>query len=499
MNSPSAPARPEGSRPMTARFVQGSTLRHVATMTAAGSIGLMAVFVVDLLNLFYISLLGEEELAAAIGYAGTVMFFITSVGIGVMIAGSALVSRAVGRADIEAGRRLSTSSLIYMGLATAAISLAMLPALTPLLTLLGASGRTLELARNFLLIVLPSTPLLGLGMAASGTLRGIGDARRSMWVTLSGGLATAVLDPLLILGLGWGVEGAAIASVLARIVMAAYGLNAVVRVHRLAERPSLAALMNDLGPLSAIAVPAILTNVATPVGNAYVTYALAPHGDAAVAAWAVIGRLIPVAFGPLFALTGAIGPVIGQNVGAGRYDRVRQSIRDSLMLTLVYVLAVWAVLALSRNLVAGVFGLSAEGVHLVAFFCLYAAGAYVFFGALFVANAAFNNLGAPLLSTLFNWGRASLGTIPFVWLGGHWFGAEGVIAGQALGSVAFGVAALICAFAVVRRLHAGARPPAPATPLAGAELPAFSRGEDASAIEAAPVEVMPADEAGHRR
>ncbi|WP_041782449.1 MATE family efflux transporter [Ancylobacter novellus] len=470
-------------RPMQARFIEGSTLRHVAVMTATGSVGLVAVFVVDLLNLFYISLLGEEELAAAIGYAGTVMFFTTSVAIGVMIAGSALVARAVGSGRMQDGRRLSTSGFLYMTLASGLMTVLMLPVLEPMLSLLGASGRTLELAEDFLLIVLPSTPLLGLGMAASGTLRGVGDARRSMWVTLSGGIATAMLDPLLILALGLGVEGAAIASVLSRVVMAAYGLYAVVRVHGLAERPSLKGLLTDLAPLSAIAVPAILTNVATPVGNAYVTYALAPHGDAAVAAWAVIGRLIPVAFGPLFALTGAIGPVIGQNVGALRYDRVRQAIRDSLKLTLGYVLLVWLVMALARHPIATVFGLSPEGEALVEFFCLFAAGAYIFFGALFVANAAFNNLGAPLLSTLFNWGRATLGTIPFVWAGGHFFGAIGVIAGQALGSVAFGVAALISAFAVVRRLDARSRPPEPASPLAGAELPPFSRGEDATAIE----------------
>ena len=471
------------ARPISARFVEGSTLKHVAVMTATGSIGLVAVFVVDLLNLFYISLLGEVELAAAIGYAGTVMFFTTSAAIGVMIAGSALVSRAVGAGRYEDGRRISTSALVYMTLATVLLAALMLPFMDSLLTLLGATGRTHAIAWMFLAIVLPSTPLLGIGMAASGTLRGIGDARRAMWVTLSGGLLTAVLDPLLILVLGLGVEGAAIVSVLSRVMMAGYGLWALIRVHKLVECPSVKGFMQDVRPLSGIAVPAILTNVATPVGNAYITFALATHGDAAIAAWAVIGRLIPVVFGPLFALTGAIGPVIGQNVGAGRYDRVRQSIMDSLKLTLGYVGVVWLMLALARYQIAGVFGLSDEGVHLVMFFCLYAAGSFVFLGALFVANAAFNNLGAPLLSTLFNWGRATLGIMPFVWLGGRWFGAEGVIAGQALGSVAFGIAALICAFAVVARLQAKSERPAPAPPLAGAELPAFSRGEDATAIE----------------
>jgi putative MATE family efflux protein len=468
---------------LAARFVEGSTMRHVAVMAATGSIGLIAVFVVDLLNLFYISLLGEAELAAAIGYAGTLMFFTTAVGIGVMIAGSAVVSRAVGAGRQEDGRRLSTSAIIYMVLATAAMSVLAILVLGPLLRLLGASGRTLEIAHDFLLVVLPSTPLLGVGMAASGVLRAIGDARRSMWVTLGGGLVTAVLDPLLILALGMGVEGAAIVSVISRCVMAAYGLYAVVRIHDLAARPSLKAFLGDISPLSAIAVPAILTNVATPVGNAYITFALATHGDTAVAAWAVIGRVIPVAFGPLFALTGAIGPIIGQNVGAGRFERVRMALMDSLKLTLIYVGIMWAVLALARHLIAQSFGLSGEGIDLVAFFCLFAAGSFIFLGALFVANAAFNNLGAPLLSTVFNWGRATLGTIPFVWLGGRIAGAEGVLAGQALGAVAFGVLALIFAFRLVGRLASGYRPPPSEPVVAGTELPALSRAEDATAIE----------------
>ncbi|NJL08190.1 MAG: MATE family efflux transporter, partial [Methylacidiphilales bacterium] len=83
-------------------FTHGSTFKHVVVMTSTGSVGLMAIFAVDFLNLFYISLLGEMELAAAIGYAGTVLFFATAVSIGVTIAGTALVSRALGAATEKA-------------------------------------------------------------------------------------------------------------------------------------------------------------------------------------------------------------------------------------------------------------------------------------------------------------------------------------------------------------------------------------------------------------
>ncbi|MFG1428409.1 MATE family efflux transporter [Roseixanthobacter glucoisosaccharinicivorans] len=469
-----------------AKFLHGSIMRHVAVMAATGSIGLVAVFVVDLLNLFYISLLGEAELAAAIGYAGTMLFFTTSVALGIMIAGSAVVSRALGAGNREDARALATIAVVYMVLVCVVLTAVSLPLIRPLLSLLGAHGRTLDIADGFLVVVTLSTPLLGIGMVCSGLLRATGDAGRAMWVTLGGGLLTAVLDPILILALGLGVEGAAIVSVASRLFMALYGLQACHRRHRLFRRPTFAMWHRHAGPISAIAIPAILTNVATPVGNAYVTAKLAPFGDGAVAAFAVIGRVIPVAFGPLFALTGAVGPIFGQNFGAGLFDRLRTTLRDSLILTLLYVCAVWVLLALLRNFISSVFGLTPEGQQIVAFFCLVTAGSFIFLGGLFVANAAFNNLGAPLLSTFFNWGRATLGTIPLVWIGSDLMGANGVILGQALGAVAFGIAAMIFAFRVIERIAASPPPVSdrgPAPHLSTVELPPLSSPHDATAIE----------------
>jgi Na+-driven multidrug efflux pump len=109
------------------------------------------------------------------------------------------------------------------------------------------------------------------------------------------------------------------------------------------------------------------------------------------------------------------------------------------------------VLAWAQDLVVRAFfaqGVAAELVHL---FCSWLAAGFLFTGALFVANAAFNNLGYPGLACLFNWGRATLGTIPFVTYGAH-FGPAGLLIGQAAGSVVFGTFAVITAFRVVRRL-----------------------------------------------
>ncbi len=451
----SVAARP----PRGAAFTEGSIMRHVVVMTATGSVGLMAVFLVDVINLFYISLLGEEELAAAIGYAGTLLFFTMSFSIGLSIAVTARVSRSLGAGDRGAARRQATTGVVLAFLTVAAVTAALLPFLEAILSLVGAEGRTLDIAHGFLMIVMPANPILTVAMACAGVLRAAGDARRGMYVTLGGAIATAALDPVLIFVLDLGVTGAAITSVLSRLMMAAVGIHGVLRVHALMERPRPVAVRHDFRPLFAIALPAILTNLATPVGNAYVTASMAGYGTESVAAWAVVGRLFPLAFGGVFALSGSIGGIFGQNLGAGRMDRVRRTLADSLTFTLLYVLVVWAVLVLAADFIADSFQASAGARDLILFFCFFVAPTFLFTGALFVANAAFNNLGFATLSTAFNWGRSTLGVIPFVWAGAALMGAKGVLLGWGVGGVIFGVAAVLVAFRVVGRLEGGGRTP----------------------------------------
>src|SRR5690606_32386129 len=325
---------PASATAQQAKFVTGSTMRHVAVMTATGSVGLVAIFVVDALNLFYISMLGVQELAAAIGFAGTLMFFTVSVSIGFTISTSAVVARALGQGDRERAARAAGTSLIHMVAINGIIAALCFPFIPTFTGWLGAEGETARLTVVFLQIVIPSTPIIALGMGASGILRGIGDARRAMYVTLAGGVAAAILDPILIFGFDLGLVGAAVATVLSRLFLVAVGLHGVWRVHGLLALPALPQLLAESRPFFAIGIPAVMTQLATPIGNAYVTHSVAGFGDDAVAGWAIIGRLVPVAFGTIFALSGAVGPIIGQNYGARLYDRLYLTLRDSLIVTM---------------------------------------------------------------------------------------------------------------------------------------------------------------------
>lgn len=108
--------------------------------------------------------------------------------------------------------------------------------------------------------------------------------------------------------------------------------------------------------------------------------------------------------------------------------------------------------AAGHNIILQAFHVQGAGIALVKLFCCWVVASYMFIGLLFVSNTAFNNLGHPLYSTGFNWGRATLGTIPFVAIGAH-YGPQGVMIGQALGVVVFGSLAMVAALSVIGNLE----------------------------------------------
>lgn len=445
-----------------AKFLEGNLLKHITVMSLTSSVGLMAVFAVDFVDMIFIAMLGKAELAAAVGYAGAILFFTASFGIGMAIACGALVARALGQNDETLARQRATHSLIF-GIGFGAVFAALVWInLGTLVGLLGATGETQDLSVRYMQIILPSLPLMLVGMVGGAILRAHGDARRSMNVLITAGIVNAVLDPILIFGLGLELTGAALATVAARITMAAVVLRAIQKHHGGFGNPTIPGLAKDFRPVFAIALPAILTQLATPVGQAYVTRAMAEFGEEAVAGMAIVGRLTPVAFAVLFALSGAIGPIIGQNAGAKNQARVRATFRDALMFTAAVTVFVSLILFLLRPSLDWLFQLNDSDTarSLVFLFAGPLSLLWFFNGVIFVSNAAFNNLSHPFYSTLTNWGRHTLGTIPPVMLGAWLFGAPGVLIGQAVGGVLFaGIS-----FLLVRRVLAETADKTPVAP-----------------------------------
>ena len=235
--------------PKQAVFLEGNLFRHIAVMSFTASVGLMAVFIVDFVVMIFISMLGKSELAAAVGYAGAILFFTSSFGIGMAIAAGALVARALGAGDVEEARRKATNSLIYGVIFGALFAALVWFNLRPLAALMGATGDTLTLAVHYLAIIIPSLPFLLVGMVGGAILRAHGDAKRAMMATVWGGVINAILDPILIFGLNLDLTGAAIASVVARVAMGVAAVLPIIKYYNGFERPTRATLHLDLRPI----------------------------------------------------------------------------------------------------------------------------------------------------------------------------------------------------------------------------------------------------------
>ena len=202
------------------RFLIGSTMGHIMRMTITGTAGITFVFIVDAINLFWISWLNDIRLVSAMGFSFSIQFFSVSVGIGLMIAATALVSKAIGEGKLQKARNLATSIIIICGIVQLFVAFIIIFFRYQILAFMGPELETSNLAARYLFISLFSLPVMGIGMAGSAILRAEGDGLRAMLVTLTPGAFAMLIDPLLIVYFELGLDGAAIGVCVSRMIMA---------------------------------------------------------------------------------------------------------------------------------------------------------------------------------------------------------------------------------------------------------------------------------------
>lgn len=437
---------------------------HVARMTLTGMIGFVFIFAVDAINLYWLSQTGDTTLVAAAGFAMAIQVISLAGGISMMVASSALISRALGAGEAELARRQTASGAVIAAVVQGIVAALLISFRHPVLAFLGAEGEVAAQAAHYLVVSLPALTVLGAGMVINGAIRAQGDARRSVGVTMLGGLVSAILGYVLIHRAGLGLTGAALSVSAAQCVSFLLAFRVARRVHDLLARPRAADIRATFGPFMVIAVPAMLSQLARPVGLAVLVMVMAPFGEEAVAGWTVLSRLIMVAFGGLLSLAAMIGGIFGQNYGAGRIDRVRRTFRDATIFGVAYVLVVWALLIWVTEPAIRAFGVTGLGADVLRAFTHYGAGGYVFAAMLFVNGAALNVLGRPHWATGFAWVREVALTWPAAVLMAGWFGAVGVVYSQIVVSMIIGTAAWLVGLWYIRSLKPGSVAPSATTP-----------------------------------
>jgi len=428
--------------PPCARFTLGSIPRHVLTMTSTSTLGLLAVFLVDILTLVYVARLDDQTLLAAVGLGKLLLFINSAFVSGVVIAAGALLSARIGKHAGGAVARLA-SHLLWLAIGASGLVAGLeWLCVGPVGRGLGIEGDTYQAALGFTRLALPSSVLVAAAQTCAQMLRAQGHVRQGLLVLLAGAATLAIADPLLIFAFGLGLPGAGLACLLSAAVSLALGLFWVRRHIGLSASWHARLARLHIARALRIAVPASLGNLAMPVGVSYLMAVLAGLGTSALAGMAVVDRVMQLCFCAFFALPNALVPVIAQNLGAGRDDRARQAVAVSRRLVLGYGLAVWLALIGAGPLIADYFHLQGTGRGLFLDFCHFGAGAWLVFGMDFIALSTFLTLGSAWWVPVFGWLRGTLGTLPLVFLGARWAGATGALNGFWSGNMLVALASI---------------------------------------------------------
>lgn len=400
-------------------LTQGSITRTILAMAAPVAAGMLFQTLYLLVDLYFVAGLGETSIAG-VGAAGTLMFVVMAVTQVLSVSSVSLMAQAVGRKDQENANHVFNQSML----------LAMVCGVVTLLggTLLAdqymqgisSDPATREQGRIFLTFFVPSMALQFPMMGMASALRATGIVKPGMMVQMITVLLNTILAPILIAGWGpgpaLGVMGAGLASTISvligTLILLWYflKLEKYVSFIRAQWKPDFAIWkrMVDIG------LPAGGEMLLMFVYFAIVYWLIQDFGAQAQAGFSIGGRIMQSIFMPTMAVAFAIGPIIGQNFGAGRHDRVREACNKGILLNGAVMLVVTVLVHIDPTLMvegftseAGVILVGADFLQIVS---------YNFFmqGVVFACSGIFQGLGntrPALLSTIL---RLSI-FIPVAW------------------------------------------------------------------------------------
>lgn len=213
-------------------------------------------------------------------------------------------------------------------------------------------------------------------------------------------------------------EGVAIATLISRVLLLVATVMVLYRINRLIsfKFPSLKATLESWRELMKIALPAAAGNMANPIGIGLVTAILATYGDTTVAAFGAATRIESFACLPMLALSAAIGPVTGQNWGAGHIDRVIKALKVSYLTCAVTSLLLIAVFWFFGEGLAGLFASEDEVRDRAADYLFLVSFSLWGYGAVIVSASAFNGIGKAVRGFSYYFLRMFVLYVPLSWL-----------------------------------------------------------------------------------
>ncbi len=415
----------------------GLTLKR---MTIPMTYGMILLMTFNLIDTFFVGLLGTQPLAA-ISFTFPITFTIISLTIGLGIGTSAVIAKYLGSNDEVSAKNVATSSILLTGILVAFIALLGFYYTDDIFILLGAEPNLLPLIHDYMdYWFLGCICLIG-PMIGNAILRASGDTKTPSIIMGSAGLINAILDPMLIFGFGpipaMGIKGAAIATLISWVfgLFLVLYLLAVKRdlIHKKIVRLSL--FIQSSREVLRIGLPAAGANMLTPIAAAVLTAIVASYGESAVAAFGVGSRMESIACLVVLAMSMTLPPFISQNLGAGNMARVEEGYKTAIKFSLIWQLGIYIVLAISAPFIADVFSTEKEVADLIKLYIWILPLGYGLQGVIILTNSSFNALHKPMTALVLSLLRLFVFYVPLAYAGSELYGLIGFFVGGLLGNL----------------------------------------------------------------
>lgn len=411
-----------------------------------------------LVDSYFISFLGTDQLAA-IGFIMPITFIVTSVALGLGMAISSLTSRLIGAERMGLAARLITDGFYLTAITALLVTLFLSLTLEKVFLLIGADQNTLPYIYQYMHIWLFGTVLLMVTQVCSSTFRALGDTKTSAIIAISMTLINLILDPLLIFGIGpfpeLGMQGAALATVIAVMVASIIGLYQLAVKERLLLRslPALEGFKGNFKQLMEIAIPAVLANAIVPITAAMLTTLVSRFGTDTVAGFGVGSRIEAVSLMIVYAMSATLPMFIGQNLGAGKPARVVAALSLSFKFIIILQLVIYAALMIFSGAIAALFSAEIVVQETIVLFLVIVPISYGLSGVVILINVSMNVLGKPKIALYINLLRLTVLYFPLAYFGSQVYGIKGLFVGVAIGNCLAFCLAIILLKRVLREVN----------------------------------------------
>ena len=398
---------------------------------------MLMVLVYNLADTFFIGQTHDALQVAAVSLATPVFLIFMALGTVFGMGGTSVISRALGEGRKDYAKKVCSFCMwgcVIVGVVMAALFLIFME---PILSLIGASSDTWDLAKTYLMIVVCSGPFVLISNCYANVIRTEGESGRACMGQLLGNLLNVVLDPVMILGFGWNIAGAAIATVIGNVFGAGYYISYFLR-----GKSSLSVRLKDFtlrekvcSSVLAIGVPAALGSMLMSVSQIIINSQMAEYGDMAIAGMGVAMKVVTITGMVCIGLGQGVQPLLGYCVGAKLWKRFKDVFKFSFIFSFILGVVLTVICYLFTNQIVSAFLADVTAFDYAVQFAKILLTTSPIFGVFYVLTNALQAMGAATASLVINLSRQGIIFIPVLFILKAVLGLTGLVWAQPVADI----------------------------------------------------------------